>query len=516
MGVYRFMSSGPVTPEVARSHFEDDMAHRDQTFISLLEDHVYPVPHSPYLRLLRHAGIELDDVKAMVSQDGLDGALGRLYDAGVYVTQDEFKGRKPIIREGIQFDVKSADFQRDVSQEGAYITRQSSGTTGPSSEVRVNFDHLIERAVSLILTPYSQEASKRPVAYWYTGDLSTTLFIAKAGLVPEKYFSTRNPSWRPGAFKGTFLADYSWLLCRLSGRPIPRPEYVPLDRAEVVARWLAKKVKQGERPVLYAMTSPAIRVCHAAIDLGLDISGTLISAGGEALSPAKAELVSKVGATITTRYGLSELGHIALGCGNPRQADEVHLLSNRFGLVTRDKQPADGTVVPAVILTGLSAHTSKVAINLDTGDYATVEERHCGCLMDELGLTPNLTWIRSYEKLTSEGVTVMGEHVIELVEQILPGRFGGSVGDYQVVEEEEEGLTKVSLLISPRVGEVDEPAAIEAMMSKLSDSDRTGRYWPDLWRQGGTLRVVRREPYRTSTSKVMPLHVLHQSRTAPV
>jgi hypothetical protein len=109
----------------------------------------------------------------------------------------------------------------------------------------------------------------------------------------------------------------------------------------------------------------------------------------------------------------------------------------------------------------------------------------------------------------------MGEHVIELVEQILPGRFGGSVGDYQVVEEEEEGLTKVSLLISPRVGEVDEPAAIEAMMSKLSDSDRTGRYWTDLWRQGGTLRVVRREPYRTSTSKVMPLHVLHQPQTTP-
>jgi hypothetical protein len=29
-----------------------------------------------------------------------------------------------------------------------------------------------------------------------------------------------------------------------------------------------------------------------------------------------------------------------------------------------------------------------------------------------------------------------------------------------------------------------------------------------IWGEGGTLRVVRREPYATSASKVLPLHVV--------
>jgi hypothetical protein len=35
----------------------------------------------------------------------------------------------------------------------------------------------------------------------------------------------------------------------------------------------------------------------------------------------------------------------------------------------------------------------------------------------------------------------------------------------------------------------------------------------DSWRDAGTLRLVRREPYVTGASKVMPLHILRQTHS---
>ena len=53
-------------------------------------------------------------------------------------------------------------------------------------------------------------------------------------------------------------------------------------------------------------------------------------------------------------------------------------------------------------------------------------------------------------------MTFFGPELFDLLERELPSRFGGGAGDYQLVEEEVEGLPKVSILVSPRVGSVDE------------------------------------------------------------
>ena len=58
----------------------------------------------------------------------------------------------------------------------------------------------------------------------------------------------------------------------------------------------------------------------------------------------------------------------------------------------------------------------------------------------ELGFTTHLHTVRSYEKLTSGGVMFMGSMLHELLEETLPARFGGSPLDYQLVEEEEDGV----------------------------------------------------------------------------
>ncbi len=78
--------------------------------------------------MLRLAGCELSDVKEQVERDGLETTLRRLYEAGVYLTHDEFKGQQPIIRSGnqIPYDVKSC--ANPLATGG--IDSRSSGSRG--------------------------------------------------------------------------------------------------------------------------------------------------------------------------------------------------------------------------------------------------------------------------------------------------------------------------------------------------------------------------------------------------
>jgi hypothetical protein len=97
--------------------------------------------------------------------------------------------------------------------------------------------------------------------------------------------------------------------------------------------------------------------------------------------------------------------------------------------------------------------------------------------------------------------------MVRILEEVLPGRFGGNPLDYQIVEEEDErGFTRLTLLVSPRVALVSESAAVEVVLEALAsiatDADRA------IWRQARTLRVRRQEPIWTARGKLMPLHIM--------
>jgi hypothetical protein len=148
-------------------------------------------------------------------------------------------------------------------------------------------------------------------------------------------------------------------------------------------------------------------------------------------------------------------------------------------------------------------------LNLDSGDYAEVYERDCGCILNEMGFTTHISGIGSHEKLTSEGVTFLGSKLYELVEQELPARFGGATGDYQLVEEEEAGLPRVSVIVSPRAGVIDEDALLATVMDRLKRTHtHGGELMTEQFRQANTLRVIRREPYTTGSLKVPPIHII--------
>ena len=57
-----------------------------------------------------------------------------------------------------------------------------------------------------------------------------------------------------------------------------------------------------------------------------------------------------------------------------------------------------------------------------------------------------------------------------LGEQTLPSEFGGRVGDYQLVEEEDDnGQTRVTLVVDPTTGALDEERLLKRLRTGLAE-----------------------------------------------
>jgi hypothetical protein len=203
---------------------------------------------------------------------------------------------------------------------------------------------------------------------------------------------------------------------------------------------------------------------------------------------------------------MSEIGRLGLACGAPSELDDVHILTDKVALIQRERV-AGGIRLPAFFLSSLHPSSPKIAINVESGDYGVVTERDCACPLSELGLRQHVHHIRSYEKLTTEGMHFVGPELLHLLEEALPARFGGGPTDYQLVEEEEQGITRISLVVSPRVGPIDESLVVANVLENLGGAAAGTRMMATTWRQGNTLRIVRREPFATSASKIQALHI---------
>src|SRR5436190_10251825 len=101
--------SAPLTLEGSIALVKDHLAHREDWFLSNAERLVYSRPDSPWAALLGHAGCELDDLRLSVRRLGLEGALHELREAGVYLTYEEFKGKRVVVGGGRTFHFKERD-----------------------------------------------------------------------------------------------------------------------------------------------------------------------------------------------------------------------------------------------------------------------------------------------------------------------------------------------------------------------------------------------------------------------
>ncbi|MDX6510930.1 MAG: hypothetical protein QOE36_434 [Gaiellaceae bacterium] len=491
----------PVDAEAHRARLRTHLEGRTESFLHVLCAGVFGNPKSPYLPLLARAGAEQGDIEKLVKAEGLEGALGRLWDDGVRVGLDEFKGRAP------EFD--------NLLFRSVFEAR-SGGSGGTRRPAKTSLDQLRHQTAYQWLFLEAFDAHERPLVIWRPvppgrAGLWNALRSPKTGRPADRWFTQTPYRLASGLLRDWPVTRLALALSRRYAAGLPTPEHVPPGDAIRVARRVAELVAAGTPPLLDTLTSSAVRVCLAAEASGLDVSGTLIRVGSEALTPAKAEAAVRVGARIACHYSMAEAGRMAMACADAEAVDDVHLLEDKIAVVQRERPVGAGESVGALYLTTLLPHTSKLMLNVESGDYANITDRDCGCALGALGFRRHLHGIRSYEKLSTEGMHFLGPELVRLVEETLPARFGGGPTDYQLVEEEGlGGLPQVSLVVSPRVGVLDEGAVVAAALAALGDGPGYKRMMAELWRDGSTLQVVRREPHVTAAAKILPLHLVRR------
>lgn len=503
-----------LTPADCRAMLTAQLERREESFLQILKSGIYNNPRSPYAMLLARAGAQFGDVAEQVRRHGVEGALSGLYKEGVYLTLDEFKGRKPVRRSGLEFSTDPSDFDNPFLAR--FYEARSSGSRSAGTRIIIDLDLLTHEAAYFSEYLYAFGLTGRPRGAWreippVAAGMKLVLRFAKLGMPVEKWFSQSLLSFSLKNLKFYIFTEYSILASRVFGNPLPPPEYVPLGSARKIAEWLGRKKRDGTPAVMDTNVSSGVRLCLAAMETGIDISGTFFRFGGEPYTEAKARIVDEAGCKAYCHYSMTEVGTIGLACASPRHLDDVHLLTDKIAVLQWPKQiGADGRNVGALFYTTVLPLCPKLMLNVESDDYGILEERECGCGIGALGYTTHLSDIRSYDKLTSEGVSFLGTELHRLLEEVLPGRFGGNPTDYQFVEQEVDGLPKVSILISPRVRQVDEGAVVDTVFKTLV-SYPGGDIMAGKWRDGNTLRVVRREPYATKSAKILPLHILKKS-----
>lgn len=509
-GIRRYLKQ-PLTPEECRRIIADAERRRDDNFLALLRRGIYANLHSPYRRLLEHARIEYGDIERDVRLNGVEAAMGRLYSAGVQLSFDEFKGNKRIERPGLSLDVKADDFDNPLLKRDFEI--ESGGSTGARRRMAVDLDALVYD--SAVRRVFYEEAGvlDLPHALWRpmppgSSGIKHALRAAKFGRPVERWFSPTVSTWTSRMWPSALLTSITVGAGRLAGGVIPRPEHVPLTEPGTVARWLAAKSAAGTPAMLSLPAGSAVRVARAAKEEGLSLAGAVLELGGEAITDAKLREIHDCGATSINCYSLSETGQLGVGCLHRSAIDEVHFISGKIAVNQHTVSTSDGTEVEALLFTTVHPTTPKLMLNVDIGDYGVMPGGGCGCAMEKLGFGQRLHTIRSYEKLTAGGMHFIGSNVVAMLEEVLPSRHGGAPGDYQLVEEERDGLSRVAIVVSPRALLRDADQLQGTILDYLSSDSRGARMMADQWRQTGVLQVIRREPYATAAGKTPPIRVV--------
>ena len=126
-----------------------------------------------------------------------------------------------------------------------------------------------------------------------------------------------------------------------------------------------------------------------------------------------------------------------------------------------------------------------------------------------LGYGRHLHGIRSFEKLTGEGATIHVADLQEVLEEVLPRRFGGTSTDYQLLEEQTSGgLPRYVFLVSPEVGAIDERALVRVFREEVGRLRRPYPFMLDQWTQGDAIRVRRERPRFTGRGKLASFRTL--------
>jgi len=508
VGLPAFLRRRQITVDEAKASVRRDLAARNTNFLTLVRRGIFDNPRSPYLPLLKLAGCELGDIESAVRSKGLETTLEDLRRAGVYFTFEEYKGRRPVVRGGLTINVGEHDFDNPLTRKA--LEGRTSGSTGASTRVSTDLDDIEAQLPILMLVRWGHGLLGIPSALWKGAPpdpvgLGVYLRAARWRGQPVRWFTPVTSEMHRPALRFRLAMEYVLFMSRLCGVPCPRPEPLPLAEAGVLARWAAEATRAHGGCEIVCTVSLAVRICTAAREAGIDLSGTAFYGGGEPFTEAKNTAITGVGARFVSLYISEDAGPIAIQCGTPREVGDHHLLDHGITLIQHPREVLDsGVEVDAFYLTSLRPLASKLLLNVESDDYGIVERRACGCPFGELGFDRHVRRIRSFGKLTGEGVTLVGTEMVRVLEDVLPGRFAGSPQDFQLVEEEDEatGFTRLTLLIHPRLEIARDEDVIETLLGALAESSISADLARSFWQQADTFRIRRDEPMWTAPGKM--------------
>ena len=503
----RFLRT-PLSLGTMRAVLRDRFERREQHFLDRFAE-TMRIPGSPYIRLANHAGITEDDVRASVKRDGVEETLLVLFRAGVYLAGDEFKGRRPVIRGSLEFTVDPASLVNPCAV--VHGLSESSGSRGARTPVPMDLAFVRDHAVNTHIALDAHGGGGWTHAHHgVPGGTAVTnpLEFAKGGNPPTRWFTPvklATPGLSPRYRWGTHAMRAVSFAARV---PLPRPTYAPFDDPTPIVRWITEELACGRTPHLWGFASTAVLVCQAASDLGADISGARFTMGGEPTTSARRRTVEATGAIALPRMGATETDILSFACANPESPDDMHFFDDRHALIqAKEGDERAGIPRDAMLLTSLLESAPVRLINVCMGDRANVTRRRCGCGLDHDGWHQHIDTVRSFEKLTAGGMTFLDVDVIRVLEEILPARFGGCSSDWQVIEQldADHARPRVALVVDPSVGPLDPAEVADAFLHAIGGGSGGERLMELQWRNGRVLSVLRQNPTRTISGKV--LHV---------
>jgi hypothetical protein len=498
----------PIERERAASTIRARTARREERFLEMMERTIFAFPGSAYRPLLEAAGYDFGRVRALVGQRGVEESLRQLSRDGVYVSIEEFKGSAHARRGDRVFRFDERAFRNPLAPSG--LQASSGGTRSRGILTTISFANHRLGAEHLAAALDAYELWRRPIAVWlavgHGASLWSVLALAAMSNPPRQWFSQL--ARRVGGTAQTRAYEMAIrFAARAHGVTLPSLTYVPIGQEPRILEWIAAKVGDAGCGIITTPSS-ALRLALAARRNGVKLPRVTFITIAEPLTQTKLDAIQAAGASAFSSLGFTEFGRATYGCASPAGPDDTHLCKDAVAVIQRRRAvDQNGTEVDALLFTALGTDSRRTLLNMETGDYATLFTRQCGCPLESLGWTDHLMNIRSFEKLNAEGRLFFGSNLIRLVEEVLPHRFGGDPTDYQLVEREDgEGFTRLEVLVHPRLGPIDEPAALECVEQNLDVSvDGTA-----VWNAAGTVVVRRAEPMLTKAGKLMPLHHLGQ------
>lgn len=488
----------PIDVERARPELRRRLGRREATFVDFVRRTIYARPASPYAQLLRHAGCQPGDFEELVCTRGVEGALGTLLAAGVYLTTAECRGSRPVRRGSLVFDLDPRGLRNPLVRWD--LPMRTGGSRSEGLPVGWNLAFVLDRAVNLCLTESARGPARRRHAIWTapgSGAIVHLLDICARGSAPARWFSPVDPAAPEVTSRYRVSVRLVRGGARLGGRRLPAPEHVRARAPDPIVDWMASVLREGAIPQLHARPSAVLRTCEAAARRGVDLAGAEALVDGEPITAGRAAAMRRAGLRVLPRYATAEVGLIGEACLEPQGSDDMHVMHDLVAVIqpdaTRTSQdlPSD-----ALLISSLRPAAPLILLNVSMGDAGILDGRSCGCPVGAEGWPARLRGILRLAEPAGHGVSPSSADLARVLDETLPARFGGGPGDYQIVEEERpDGSRRLRLLVHPGVGPLD-PRAIAAVFVSASGAGLSS----DL------VAVERRAPMATTFGKVLHTH----------